>query len=287
MIEPNAEPDRPVLRWHGGKWKLAPWIIGHFPPHRVFVEPFGGAASVLMRKPRSYGEVYNDLDVDVVNLFRVLQNPLSAEALRLKLRVTPFAREEFELGYLDCDDPIERARRLVILCFMGFGSNGHNKATRTGFRANSNRSGTTPAHDWANYPDRLPAIIERLRGVVIENRDALEVMAQHDSAETLHYVDPPYVWETRSSAMHRNRCYTHELDAEGHKALLAFLGGLSGAVVLSSYPHESYEAALGAWCRIEIEAHADGARDRTEVLWLNPLAVKMTNDAGKQMTFLP
>ena len=284
--EAISDPDRPILRWHGGKWKLAPWIISHFPAHRVYVEPFGGAASVLIRKPRSYGEVYNDLDQDVVNLFRVLQIPLSAEALRLKLRLTPFAREEFELGYLDCDDPIERARRLVILCFMGFGSNGHNKATRTGFRANSNRSGTTPAHDWANYPDRLPAIIERLRGVVIENRDALEVMAQHDSAETLHYVDPPYVWETRSSAMHQNRCYTHELDAEGHRRLLAFLGGLSGAVVLSGYPHDSYEAALGAWRRIEIDAHADGARDRVEVLWLNPRAIASATEATMQGVLL-
>jgi DNA adenine methylase len=275
-------PDRPVLRWHGGKWKLAPWIIGHFPPHRVYVEAFGGAASVLMRKPRSYGEVYNDLDLEVVNLFRVLQSPAEAASLREKLRLTPFSREEFELGYLDCEDPIERARRLVILCFMGFGSNGHNKAIRTGFRANSNRSGTTPAHDWANYPDRLPAIIERLRGVVIENRDALEVMAQHDSAETLHYVDPPYVWETRSSAMHRNRCYTHELDAAGHDRLLAFLGDLTGAVVLSGYPHESYEAALGSWRRIEIDAHADGARDRTEVLWLNPRAAADLEDTAAQ-----
>lgn len=281
-------PDRPVLRWHGGKWKLAPWIIDHFPPHRVYVEAFGGAASVLMRKERSHGEVYNDLDQDVVNLFRVLQSPAEAASLREKLRLTPFAREEFELGYLDHEDPIERARRLVIRCFMGFGSNGHNKAIRTGFRANSNRSGTTPAHDWANYPDRMPAIIERLRGVVIENRDALEVMAQHDSAETLHYVDPPYVWETRSSAMHRNRCYTHELDEDGHRRLLAFLGdGVKGAVVLSGYPHESYEAALGSsWRRVEIDAHADGARDRVEVLWLNPKAAEETEAAQAQLDWL-
>ena len=275
MIETVAiadTPTRPVLRWHGGKWKLAPWIISHFPKHRVYVEAFGGAASVLMRKPRAYGEVYNDLEQEVVNLFRVLQDPKQSAELLLKLRLTPFARDEFELGYIGTEDPVENARRLVILSFMGFGSNGHNKAIRTGFRANSNRSGTTPAHDWANYPDRLPSVIERLRGVVIENRDALEVMAQHDSDETLHYVDPPYVWETRSSAMHRNRCYTHELDAAGHERLLEFIAGLKGAVVLSGYPHPSYDAALGDWRRIEIEAHADGARDRVEVLWINPKA---------------
>jgi DNA adenine methylase len=265
-------PTRPALRWHGGKWKLAPWIIGYFPPHRVYVEPFGGAASVLMQKPRSYGEVYNDLDNEAVNLFRVLQDPKTAAQLQAKLRLTPFARDEFELGYLDCEDPVERARRLVILCFMGFGSNGHNKATRTGFRANSNRSGTTPAHDWSNYPDCLPAIIERLRGIVIENRDAIEVMAQHDGPDTLHYVDPPYVWETRSSAMHRNRRYTHELDAAGHARLLDFLGSVEGHVILSGYPHPTYDEKLQSWRRVEIEAHADGARDRIEVLWINPKA---------------
>jgi DNA adenine methylase len=264
--------ERPVLRWHGGKWKLAPWISEYLPAHRVYVEPFGGAASVLLQKPRSYGEVYNDLDQDVVNLFRVLQVERLAAQLLNKLMVTPFARDEFELAYIETDEPVERARRLIILSYMGFGSNGHSRLNRTGFRANSNRSGTTPAHDWANYPTRLPAIIERLRGVVIENRDALAVMAQHDGPDTLHYVDPPYLRETRSSSMHRVGCYTHELDAEGHQRLLAFLRTLNGMVVLSGYPHETYEVACDGWRRIEIGAHADGALDRREVLWINPAA---------------
>lgn len=157
----TQEVQRPAVRWHGGKWLLAPWIHGFFPPHRVYVEPFGGGASVMLRKSRSYGEIYNDLDVEVVNLFRVLQSARAAE-LHYKLTMTPFARDEFDLAYEIADDDVERARRLIIRSFMGFGSNGHSRVT--GFRANSNRSGTTPAHDWANYAAALPKLIERMSG---------------------------------------------------------------------------------------------------------------------------
>lgn len=263
-------PTRPVLRWHGGKWKLAPWIISHFPKHRVYVEPFGGAASVLLRKERSYAEVYNDLDQDVVTLFRVLRDAEAGAALLAALKLTPFAKMEFEESYKPATDQIEIARRLVIRSFMGFGSNGHNAATKTGFRSNSNRSGTTPARDWANYPDLLPTIIERLTGVVIETRDACGVMSAHDGAETLHYVDPPYMFETRSKSMHRNGCYAHEMDRGGHVRLLNHLRTLEGMIILSGYPDELYDTLLADWRRVEIAAHADGARDRVEVLWLNP-----------------
>lgn len=279
------KPTRPVLRWHGGKWLLAPWIVEHLPAHQVYVEPFGGAASVLIRKPPSYAEVYNDLDGDVVNLFRVLQCPRLTAALVDLLRITPFARAEFELAYLPARTRIERARRLVIRSFMGFGSNGHNARVKTGFRANSNRSGTTPARDWLNYPDNLVACAERLRGVVIEERPAAEVMAAHDGDETLHYVDPPYLPETRSlknpydmkyragrGTAHRAGMYEHELTSADHEALLNVLLGIKGMIVLSGYPSPLYDDALAGWRRIERAAHADGARDRTEVLWINPQA---------------
>lgn len=257
-------PPRPVLRWHGGKWMLAPWIISHFPKHRVYVEPFGGAGSVLMRKDRAYAEIWNDLDGDVVNLFRVLRSD-EADRLVNELRLTPFARAEFAEAYQATEDAVEQARRLVIRSFMGFGSNGHNKAT--GFRANSNRSGTTPAHDWVNYPDSLKMVIDRLSGVTVENRDASAVMAQHDGPDTLHYVDPPYVMATRSDD---GADYAHEMDDEDHAALLVFLRGLEGMVILSGYPSASYDEALVGWQRVEREALADGASKRTEVLWINP-----------------
>lgn len=273
----TTSPTRPLLRWHGGKWLLAPWIISHFPKHRVYVEPFGGAGSVLMRKPRSYAEIWNDLDDGVVNLFRILRSDQAHELLR-RVRLTPFARTEFDdtSGPLPLD-PLEKARHLIVRSFMGFGSNAHGRAT--GFRANSNRSGTAPAHDWTNYPDALRLVIERLAGVVIENRDAKKVMATHDGADTLHYVDPPYVWSTRGDD---RPDYVHELEDADHEELLAFLTGLTGMVVLSGYPSHLYDFALPGWRRVEREALADGARKRTEVLWINPQAVAaFDRDHGK------
>jgi DNA adenine methylase len=271
----TSVPKRPVLRWHGGKWLLAPWIISHFPAHRVYVEPFGGAGSVLMRKPRAYAEVWNDLDGEVVNLFRVLRSD-RADGLIKALQLTPFAAAEFSLSYQASDDPVERARRLIIRSFMGFGSNAHQR--KSGFRANSHRSGTTPAADWANYPESLRTVIERLRGVTVLECHAIKAMLDHDGRETLHYVDPPYMPETRDVG----NDYACEMTAADHVGLLEALCALQGMVVLSGYPAALYDDALRGWQRVERKALADGARARTEVLWINPKAASALQVAGAQ-----
>ena len=250
---------RAALLWHGGKYRLAPWIISHFPPHRIYVEPFGGGASVLLRKPRACAEVYNDLDGEAVNLFRVLRD--DGARLRDAIALTPFARDEFMLAYAPCEDPVERARRLLIRSFMGFGSSSHQH--KSGFRTKSN---TTPAADWMNYADAMPALIERLRGVVIENRDAMAVCQHQDSPQTLHYLDPPYLPETRDAG----RDYAHEMTRDDHVRFLDAARGLAGMVVISGYASPLYDEALAGWRRVERKAMADGARPRVEVLWINP-----------------
>ena len=137
MNAPASAPTRPALRYHGGKWRLAPWLLTLMPPHRVYTEPFGGGASVLLRKPRAYGEIYNDLDGEVVNVFRMLRDR-GAELQRL-LELTPFARAEFRQAYEPCgDDPIEQARRTIARSFMGFGSSATGE--NSGFRASSSSS---------------------------------------------------------------------------------------------------------------------------------------------------
>lgn len=224
----DTAPSRPILRYHGGKWKLAPWIIGFFPSHRVYVEPFGGAASVLLRKPRSYAEVYNDMDGEVVNVFRMARD--RGDELLQALELTPFSRVEFLESYQPSNDPLEQARRTIARSFMGFGSAAVCGET-SGFRANSNRSGTTPAQDWRNFPDALAEIIDRLRGVVIEQRDATGIIEQHDSPETLYFVDPPYLHETRSTKMRgtdTRKAYKHEMTNADHAAMAETLHRVQG-----------------------------------------------------------
>lgn len=271
--------DRPVLRYHGGKFRIAPWVIEHFPPHRTYVEPFGGAAGVLLQKPRAYSEVYNDLDGDVVNFFRVLRDPAQLDRLLQVCVATPYARVEFEDAQEPVDDPIERARRLTIRAQMGFGSAGATKAT-TGFRIDTKREYETAQHLWAMYPDAIANAGQRLAAVLIENRPAIAVMAQHDYPDALHFVDPPYVHSTRVMGAGKAGYYRHEMTDEQHVELLEFLNTLTGMVVLSGYRSELYDSRLQGWTRDETQSRASAGRGgvaRTEVLWLNDAAIARQN----------
>lgn len=295
---------RPVLRYHGGKWKLAPWLISHFPPHRTYVEPFAGAASVLLRKQRSYAEVINDLDGEIMNLFQVLRDAAAASELQRLLHLTPYHRQEFEAAYQPSFDPVERARRTVVRSLMGFGSASATSASKgfllrgvlkragdpeleiakpgPGFRNDSNRSGTTPAHDWRNYPKHIPDFVDRLRGVVIENRPAAQVIRTFDRETSLFYCDPPYPMNTRDSGTD----YRHEMSDEDHRDLARVLKSVEAMAIVSGYACRLYDEELyGDWFRSERAVHIDGARKRTEVLWLNRSAHKALESSRSQLHF--
>jgi DNA adenine methylase len=269
---------RPVLRYHGGKWLLAPWISSHFGSHRVYVEPFGGAASVLMRKKRSHVEIYNDLWETVVNVFRILRDPGKADELARSLYLTPFARDEFErtdhLELADLSD-IERARCTILRSLAGFGSASTNGAHVTGFRATSAKSSTTPAIDWANYPAHIPRFVERLRGVVIENRNAIDVIQQHDGPNTLFYLDPPYAHCTRN-LRRGNAMYAFEMTDEDHCQLASVVHEVKGMVIISGYDCPLYGELFGTWTQYTREHVIDGGNKRLESIWLNPAASRNT-----------
>lgn len=275
--------EHPLIRYHGGKFRMADWIVGLMPAHRCYVEPYGGAASVLLRKPRAYAEVYNDLDDAIVNLFRVLRDPVLCPQLVEQLQLTPYSRVEFEAAGVECEDAsaVERARATVIRAMMGFGSAGATKGS-TGFRVDTRRKHGTAQDIWAKYPPLLASCGRRLVGVMIECRPALDVLQQHDAPDTLHYVDPPYVHSTRARDVERSRYYRHEMTDQDHRELLDVLVGLQGMVLVSGYESALYASHLAGWTlhrrRARI-ASGRGAGTRVEHLWVNPAASRVLGDA--------
>ncbi|ECG6807089.1 TPA: DNA adenine methylase [Salmonella enterica subsp. enterica serovar Muenchen] len=239
----------PAIRYHGGKFRLAARIISHFPVHRCYVEPFGGAASVLLKKDPSEAEVYNDLDGDVVNLFRVLRDPTTSQALITACALTPYSREEFILAYQHSDDPTERARRLVVRATMGFGSAGATKG-KTGFRLDTKRNCATAQRIWARYPDNLAAVASRFAGGV---------------------------------DVGKNRTYRFEMSGEEHMQLLSELKTLQGAVIVCGYNSELYNDSLPGWLRVTHTTAANGRAgsvQRTECLWIKPVAQQKQENAA-------
>lgn len=269
-------PTRPVMRYHGGKYRLAPKIIAHFPEHRRYVEPFGGAASVLMRKPSVECEVYNDLDGELVNVFRVLRDPVLKEQLRIAATLTPYARDEYEESYRAATDPVEQARRTVFRAYASFGGCGQRRY-RTGMRPAMGGRGNRPELDWRGWPSQIPAFHERLSRVMIENVDAIELIGKYDRADTLFYIDPPYPHSTRSmvrTASHFH--YAVEMSDDDHRRLRSVLGVLRAAVVVSGYACPLYDNELYAgWERHELRALANGGAERVEILWIKPAGVEM------------
>lgn len=264
------------MRYHGGKFRLAPWIIGHFPAHRIYTESFFGAGSVFFLKPAAFSEIINDLDSSVVNVFRVLRDPVQAEELAKLLTLTPFARSEWKVAYEATNDPVESARRTIARSFMGFGSDAVKANRKTGFRSNANSAGTTPAIDWARYPAVIRSFTERLQGVLIDQKNAAEMMLEHDGPATLHYVDPPYPYKTRSDV----RGYSHELTDDGHRELSVALRALRGFVVLSGYRCDLYDELFGDWERVDRDVIVFRSSQRVESLWLSPVTVRALDQSS-------
>lgn len=269
---------RPLLRYFGGKWQLRHWIIGHFPEHRFYAEPFAGAASVLLaKKTASGGEIINDLNGHTVNLFRVLQNKEQAEELKRRLMWTPYAKAEFELAKNWTGEPVEDARRLLVRSFMGISLAG--MKGQTGFRMGNvdlsrldqvgKRTFRNCAVDWSHWKNGLELLRKRLEKVMIYERDALEFIDLMDSPECLLYIDPPYDHAARST----NR---YVVDFDRHEELAGKLLSKKAMVVLSGYECAAYDCLVNnGWQKVEKDYRANmSLQRRTECLWISPNAQK-------------
>ncbi|MCL1960582.1 MAG: DNA adenine methylase, partial [Desulfovibrionaceae bacterium] len=182
---------------------------------------------------------------------------------------TPYSRREFERAFEKATDPIDRARRAIVRCYMSFHHTAlFNPKKSTFADARHNRGGSSKSSEWASYPRTLASVCRRLRGVIIEHSQAERVIRVQDSPDTLFFVDPPYVASTRD----KNAKYRHEMSDEQHAALLTQLRGIKGRAIITGYASGLYDGLLHGWQRFERPHYAGGSgpQARTEVMWISP-----------------
>ncbi|CAM3878399.1 DNA adenine methylase [Cohnella lubricantis] len=262
-----------ILHYPGSKWSLAEWIISHMPPHTTYLEPFFGSGAVFFNKEPSQLETINDIDGDVVNLFRVIRDqPLE---LARGIKWTPWAREEFYTSSRPRggDDELERARKFLVRCWQSIRVK---TGSISGWKCRATADDAYRVKQWNELPYKISEVAERLKEVQIEQRPALDVIARYAREDVLIYADPPYVAKTRNGAI-----YTNEMTDDDHEQLLEALDNHPGPAFLSGYDNQLYNDRLQHWRREERRQIIETGQGRTEVLWINPVAEE---HAGRQLT---
>lgn len=257
-----------LLKYPGGKWRIAKKIIENFPKHKVYLEPFFGSGAVFFTKEPSNMETINDLDHNVVNLFKVLRE--QPEELARLIELTPFSRKEFMdiqeeragAGIQLTDNEVENARRFIVRCNQGFGSK---LSDRVGWKHTCTSAGPKNPKIWGKVPEIIIQAGERLKHAQIECMSAIKLIEKYNAEDCLIYADPPYIKEARPKRM-----YLYEMQDEAeHLELLENLKAHKGYFVLSGYDNEVYQKSLQGYRKIEINTYVNSGRSATECLWLN------------------
>lgn len=261
-----GKDQHPIIKYPGSKWRLAEWIVSIMPPHKSYLEPFFGSGAVFFNKPPSRIETINDLDGEIVNLFRVVRD--MPEALERAVALTPYSREEYEQAWErykagDVTDPVELARLTLVRYNQTHGSCSYYKSGWKNDRAGRERA--YAAQYWARLPAWIAGTVDRLKDAQIEQRPAVDVIRRFAHPDVLIYADPPYVLHTR-----KQRQYAVEMaeDAQ-HEELLAALLAHPGPVMLSGYDNELYNDTIKGWDKLQMPARCECGGARTETLWLN------------------
>lgn len=261
--------------YYGGKWRMSTWILEHVPPHRAWIEPFGGLANVLLRKPRSFCEVYNDTNDLVVNLFNVLRDRPSCAQLVEMLELTPYSRKDYEHAWYTRREgtPVERAYKFLVYANSSFGSamtsdrtslSGWDNRIFSGGKKDVNKD---KAKTFMRLPEKVVAASLRLKGVAIEHRDFTQILDNYGAkavARVCFYCDPPYL-----GVLGYPDCPFNETH---HEILLKRLVKMDDMILISGYDSDLYKDYLKDWTLVTNTNNDLVNNKKTECLWLNPYA---------------
>ena len=251
-----------IMKYPGSKWSIAKWIIDFFPDHHSYLEPFFGSGAVLFNKPRSNIETVNDLDGNVVNLFEWIRK--DPERLAHEIYYTPYARQIYDNAFQAVpEDSFGKAVNFYIRLNMGHGfrTNGEKVGWKNDVQG---RERAYASQDWCSLPDKIIQAAERLRGVQIENRPAVDAIRRFNNEKVLIYLDPPYVLGTR-----HGKQYRHEMDDNDQEELLDAVLMHKGQILLSGYDSELYCRKLAGWYREETTCYSQVSSKKIEILWMN------------------
>jgi DNA adenine methylase len=262
---------RPVFKCHGGKYYLVQWIISHFPENHVemtYVEPFCGGANILLNKEKSKIEIINDLDVNIVDIYRALRDE-PKEFIR-RLNLCKYCEDTFNRAIKKSSTPfgdyLDHAINEFVLRRMSRG--GMKKAFACSNRTRGGQPGDVNA--WMTAIKNLPFLSERLQEVYVLNKTAIEVIQAFNNPNTMIYCDPPYLHETRVS----KAVYSSEMNTDDHIELSHTLNNFSGKVIISGYASPLYKRLYKGWNveKKKIVNHSSQQKskeNKTEIIWKN------------------
>jgi DNA adenine methylase len=268
------------LHYFGGKsahnGTLAKWIISHFidEPHTHYVETcFGGGSMLLYReKVDGLSEVVNDINGDLINFWKVLADRTTFEQFYTRISFLPLSEQLFKeaQSHIFGKDSVEDAVYYFILNRQS--RLGTNKNFVTLSKRRTRRGISEQVNSWLQAIEGLPEVVDRLESVAIRNTDLLSLLRQEDTKETLFYLDPPYLHQTRGC----KNAYKFEMTESQHTEMLDELEKIEGKFVLSGYDSDLYKkyATRNGWhvFRKQVSHSSSSSKKKeikTEVIWLN------------------
>lgn len=259
---------QPVVPWPGGKRRLLKQLYPHFSPHTCYVEPFaGGAAALLMRPEPAALEVLNDIDGELVRLYRCVRFHLD-EFVRM-FRWSLVSREMFDWAVMERPETltdIQRAARFFYLQKLAFGARTHGRTfglVKSGM----------PRLNLLRIEEELSAAHLRLASVVIENLPWHECVRRYDGQGTLFYVDPPY-WELAGYGM--------DFPFAEYERMAELMKSVQGRIVLSINDHPAIREVFSAFTQIPLQIRYSVAREGRDKC-SGELIIKNWNDSQAQL----
>jgi DNA adenine methylase len=257
-----------VIKYPGSKKRISPWIVGQFPdnyPDMVYLEPYFGSGSVFFEKKPSAVETINDIDGEVINLFKQIRDRQD-ELIRL-ISLTPWSRQEYDNAFSECDNDLEKARRFLVRSWLSRGGCGnlYHNGVRFDKKYNGHKSNFCDI-----LPERIALAATRLlhseKGVVqIECKDAIDLIKEYNHDDVLMYLDPPYPRESRN----KNKLYRYEYKTDDHLRLIESISTSKAHVIISSYSNELYNSALNNWHCENIISTDEAGNNKQETIWRN------------------